>query len=86
MSVLAEMSEVLTVEEAATVLRIGRSAAYEGVRTGEIPAVKVGRSIRIPRCRLAALLGKNDPTNTTDPAPNPGPSSNSGSQLPHAPV
>ena len=43
---------VLTVEEAAAALRIGRSAAYEAVRTGSIPAVRIGRLIRIPRGAL----------------------------------
>lgn len=57
MSALADMPAVLTVEEAETLLRIGRSAAYEGVRSGEIPSIKVGRSIRIPRHRLEQLLG-----------------------------
>jgi excisionase family DNA binding protein len=47
---------VLTVEEAAQVLRIGRGAAYEGVRAGEIPAVRIGRTIRVPRSRLLALI------------------------------
>jgi excisionase family DNA binding protein len=31
---------VLTVEEAAALLRIGRSAAYQAVRRGEIPSLK----------------------------------------------
>lgn len=51
---------VLTVEEAARALRIGRTAAYDAVRRGEIPAVKIGRSLRVPRHRLETLL---DPEN-----------------------
>ena len=31
------------------VLRIGRNAAYELVRSGKIRSIRVGRSIRIPR-------------------------------------
>ena len=31
------------------VLRIGRNAAYELVRSGNIRSIRVGRSIRIPR-------------------------------------
>jgi excisionase family DNA binding protein len=38
----------LTVEEAARELRIGRSAAYEAVRRGQLPAVRIGRSLRVP--------------------------------------
>lgn len=48
---------VLTVEEAARVLRIGRSAAYDAVRRGELPAVRIGRTLRIPRHRLEQMLG-----------------------------
>lgn len=39
---------VLTVDELAAQLRIGRRAAYEAVRRGEVPGViRVGRSIRV---------------------------------------
>ncbi len=48
---------VLTVEEAARVLRIGRSAAYAAARAGELPVISVGRSLRVPRHRLEQLLG-----------------------------
>lgn len=44
----------LTVAEAAQLLRVGRSAAYEAVRTGQLPSVRVGRNIRIPRAALVA--------------------------------
>lgn len=57
---------VLTVEEAAELLRIGRSAAYAAVKAGEIPSIKVGRSLRVPRHRLDELLGI--PTNESRPA------------------
>lgn len=46
----------LTVEEAATALGISRALAYEAVRRGEIPAVKVGRRILVPRSALRVLL------------------------------
>lgn len=59
-------SLVLTVEEAAAELRIGRSAAYEAVRRGELPAVRIGRSLRVPRHLLEALL---NPENDNDPSP-----------------
>lgn len=66
MSALAELPAVLTVEEAAAVLRIGRSAAYASVRAGDIPSIRVGRSIRISRFALEQLLGLQ---NDNDPAP-----------------
>jgi hypothetical protein len=56
-------SEVLTVEEAAAILRISRNAAYalarewratEG-RSG-LPCLELGRCIRVPRASLARML------------------------------
>lgn len=43
---------VLTVNEAARVLRIGRDRTYELCREKIIPHVRIGRSIRIPRDAL----------------------------------
>lgn len=51
---------VLTVEEAADFLRIGRSAAYEGVKTGAIPHVRIGKLIRIPKAALLEWLGQSE--------------------------
>ena len=49
-------SPVLTVDETAVILRLSRQSAYEGVRTGAIPSVKIGRRILVPRARLMAML------------------------------
>jgi excisionase family DNA binding protein len=52
----------LTVPEAARVLGIGRSAAYEAVRTGQLPSIRVGRRVIVPIPALAArLLGEGEP-------------------------
>jgi excisionase family DNA binding protein len=50
--------KTLTVEEAAKLLGIGRGLAYEGVRDGSIPSVRIGRRVLVPRARLLALLGE----------------------------
>ncbi len=58
-----ELPEVLTIEEAAKVLRISRGAAYalarqwldSGGRQG-LPVVRLGRSLRVPRAGLLRLL------------------------------
>jgi excisionase family DNA binding protein len=51
---------VYTVEEAARVLKVGRTAMYSAVRAGEVPGViRVGRSIRISRHALERMLGMN---------------------------
>ncbi len=46
----------VTVTEAARLLGVSRAMAYECVRTGEIPSVRLGARILIPRHRLVALL------------------------------
>jgi len=53
---MSDQATVLTVDEAAAILRIGRSAAYAAVKAGEIPSIKVGRRLLVPVCRLRALL------------------------------
>jgi excisionase family DNA binding protein len=45
-----------TVEEVAALLGIARGVAYESVRTGEIPATRVGRRWLVPRRRFHAWL------------------------------
>lgn len=51
-----ERREYLKVPEVAEVLRIARSRAYELVAEGEIPAVKIGRSVRVSRKELDRWL------------------------------
>ena len=48
--------DLLTVPETARVLRIGRNLAYELVARGEIPSVRLGRAIRVPRASLEQWL------------------------------
>lgn len=50
------MDDVLTVDEAADRLRIGRRQCYELVRQGVIPSLRLGRSIRIPVVQLETML------------------------------
>ncbi len=47
---------VMTVEEAAEILRISRNGAYEAVKRGEIPSIRIGRRILIPRAALEMML------------------------------
>ena len=53
---------LLTVEEAAKVMRISRTGAYNAVAEGAVPAIRIGRTIRIPRDRLVASLGLAGPS------------------------
>jgi len=55
-----QLPEYLTVEEFRTWWHIGRSLAFELVRRGEVPSIRCGRLIRVPRSGLIALTeGKN---------------------------
>lgn len=49
---------VLTVEDLTGILHVGRSAAYELVRSGQLKCIRVGKSIRIPRHELLRFLGE----------------------------
>lgn len=48
---------LLTVPETARLLRISRNLAYELVARGELPAIRFGRVIRIPRHALDDWVG-----------------------------
>ena len=48
--------ELLTINEVAPILRVTRSTAYRLVKSGVIPAHRIGGSIRINRAELEDLL------------------------------
>lgn len=48
----------LTVEEAATLLGISRAFAYEAVKNGEIPSIRIGRRVLVPKAALERFLSK----------------------------
>ena len=51
------MSEILTVKEAAALLKTSRQQTRRMIQNGELPAVKVGREWRISRNALLDYLG-----------------------------
>lgn len=51
-----------SVTEAAQVLGISRTTAYECVRTGELRAVRLGRRLVVPKTAITALLDGPTPT------------------------
>lgn len=55
----------LSIEEAAKVLGIGRNLCYDRVKTGEIPVIKIGRRLLVPRRALEKLLEEPKPLNLT---------------------
>ena len=60
-STLATLPEVLTVREAAAILRVGPNQLYQAVARGELDAVRIGRNIRIPKQTLLDLLAPASP-------------------------
>ncbi len=59
---LKELGVTTDLMTAARILGIGRTTAYKLARTGTlpVPAVRVGRSYRIPVARLIELLGLDE--------------------------
>jgi len=57
-----ERLTLLTVEQARPSVPISRGLFYEGLRKGEIPSIRVGGRILIPRARFEAwLAGEEKP-------------------------
>jgi excisionase family DNA binding protein len=54
-------SLVVTVEQAAELLGISRGLAYELVRRGEIPSIRLGRRLVVTRRRLLAMIDGPSP-------------------------
>ena len=46
------LPELLTPEEFRTVAGLGRATTYDLIRSGQIPSVRFGRAIRIPKSAL----------------------------------
>ena len=53
-----------SIPEAAKILGIGRSAAYEGARTGDIPTIRIGNRILVPKAALDRKLSEAGQTIT----------------------
>ena len=56
-SAATSLALILTIDEAAVVLRISRQSAYEAARRGEIPTIRLGRRVLVPRRALEKLIG-----------------------------
>ncbi len=55
-SYTGQMDELLTVGEVAGLLRVSTMTVYRLIRTGELPAVRVGRNYRVRRNDLDTYL------------------------------
>jgi excisionase family DNA binding protein len=52
------MSDLLRVEEVARLLGIGRTKAFEMVARRELPVIRMGRLVRVPRAALDAWIAE----------------------------
>jgi excisionase family DNA binding protein len=59
MAGLDDLPDVLTVAEAAKFLRVGRNSVYEAVRRNELPSVRIGRRLLIPKAALTRFLNRD---------------------------
>jgi len=50
------LEPVVSVERAGTILGIGRSCAYNAVKAGEIPSIRLGKRLVVPTAGLLRLL------------------------------
>lgn len=68
-----DLPPILTVEQTAKILGISRGLAFAAARTGQLPTIRIGRRILVPRDQLRRLL---------DVRPAPGPDRAQASQPP----
>ncbi len=47
----------VTVERAGQIVGVSRSSAYEAVRNGAIPSIRIGRRLVVPTASLRLMLG-----------------------------
>ncbi|QKC91039.1 DNA-binding protein [Mesorhizobium sp. NZP2234] len=55
-AVIENARQTITVAEAAQALGIGRNAGYDAVRRGEIPVIKIGKRLLVPKAALDRIL------------------------------
>jgi len=56
-----ENRAVITVEELAELLALGRSATYAAIGRGELPSLRIGRRLVIPAAAVRRLLALDEP-------------------------
>ncbi len=51
-------SVVMTVPEAGAKLGLGRNASYEAAARGDIPTIKLGKLLKVPRAAFDRMLSE----------------------------
>lgn len=54
-----EEARTISVELAGKMLGLSRASSYQAAATGELPTIKIGRRLLVPRAKLAAMLGED---------------------------
>ena len=68
--VLAADALLVTPEEAATVLRVGRTTVYALMKSGQLRSIHIGRSCRLSRAELERYVDRLDsPHSRPQPPP-----------------
>jgi excisionase family DNA binding protein len=62
---------VVTVGEAASMLRISRGTAYEAARRKQIPTIRIGRRVLVPLAALERMLAGSAPYDNPEGARRP---------------
>lgn len=63
MAMFENYPDVVTVEQLVEMLNIGRNSAYELIRAGIIPSVRIGRNIRISKAEIIKYLSSQSDRN-----------------------
>ena len=64
---LGDLPELVTVDEYAAFVRQGLTKSYEDIRLGRVEAIRLGRTIRIPRRALEQLVDGRPKVNLRPP-------------------
>jgi len=57
-SSVREKPATYSVPEAGRIVGLGKNASYDAARRGELPVLRFGRILRVPRAALERMLGK----------------------------
>lgn len=71
MTTATNVKLVYSVEEAGALLDLGRSGSYEAARRGQIPTIRIGRRLLVPKAALDRLLAEAGRPEAVEGGPRP---------------
>jgi len=57
-AMLEEYDALLNIQELQQILNVGRNSAYELLKSGEIPAFRIGKNWKIPKDAVIHYIGQ----------------------------